>query len=427
MESEHISDTKNEKGVLSLIPYASYFSCPPVTGGARHILKTLTALANSGKYLVSLLVPVTSPEKARQVTAYLKGAPGFRKVWGVECERECRGGSWERDTVPGGAVYLYCSSLYREALSRVLRENAFHIVLVETSDMLWTVPLIRKIQPWAKIVLNLQNADSLLMRRMVENGGLTGRVREKYLMEYHKAIAWEKRFWPAVDYCLAVSSQEALMFRSLAPGVPVEVVVAGGGVEEVASPAGFRPGIAPLDISFVGTMWYPNIHGILWFVESVFPEVVRNFPKTRLHVLGSGRPPANFIERLGESGSVVFWGRQEDERSILASTSVFIVPLFIGAGARIKIMTAWSLGIPVVSTTIGAEGLDCEGGRDILIADTTEGFACCVMSLLKDPRLRKKLAAGGRAIVKKLYSETAAAERVTVFFDMVSSSRKKHT
>lgn len=408
--------------VLCLAPYPPFLDCPPLYGGALHVIKNLTALGNTGRYRISLFLPAASPDHVRRVAGYLKGRRGFQKVWGVVCDGDLSGGPGDAGAVPDGAMPLYRSRAYREVLTRVLKENPFDIVVLETSYMLWPVSLIRELQPEAKIVLDLQNAEHLLWRRMAENGGLVGDSGERCLKEYRKTLEWEKRYWPRVDYCMSVSPLESRIFSAYAPNIPVGVVVAGGGVSVGGPLPGHVPAVSPGDLSFVGGMWYPNVHGLFWFVEKVFPLVEKPFPRARLHIVGAGKPPGSLLKMLKARGkSVVFWGQQEDERIILAGAGVFVVPLFIGAGARIKIMTAWSLGIPVVSTSIGAEGLYCNPGRDILIADTPDGFTSCVTAVLADYRLREKLVRNGKDTVCRMYSEAVAAEKVIRFFNRVAA------
>lgn len=412
--------------VLSLAPCPPFLICPPISGGAMHIIRPLIFLGSTGNYQISILFPAASPDHVNQVGSYLEGRPGFGRIKGVVCRGKPEDPGEIRNWVPDGALYLYGSSLYREALEGMLRESPFDIVVIETSYMAWTVPLIRKLQPGARIVLDLQNVEHLVLRRMVENGNLAGRAREKYLSEYRKTLVWEKSFWPRVDFCMAVSRREAELFSLYAPNVPVEVVVAGGGFSMIQAPDRREySGVSPHDLAFVGTMWYPNVHGLMWFMEKVFPLVGKPFPRSRLHIVGSGTPPGRLLEAVRSRQSVVFWGQRRDDKSILAGAGVFIVPLFIGAGVRVKIMNAWSMELPVVSTSIGAEGLACKNGIDILIADTSEEFAGCVVSLLSDPLLREALARNGRRLAEEMYSEKAAAEKLVRFFETVAKAGQK--
>ncbi|MFZ5647346.1 MAG: glycosyltransferase family 4 protein [Bacillota bacterium] len=428
MVSGNITVKKRGRQVklLSLAPYPPFLICPPISGGAIHIIKPLIALGSTGNYQITLLFPASSQEHAGQVKGYLDGRPGFKKVEGVVCERQRGDDEGAREWVPDGALFLFCSRQYSQSLERTLQEGAFDIVVVETSYLAWTVPVIRKILPKARVVLDLQNVEHLIMKRMVKNGNLSGPAREKYVLEYRKTFNWEKRFWPEFDFCMAVSPLEAELFSKYAPAVPVEVVVAGGGIE-AESHRGRVPieGISPADIAYVGTMWYPNVHGLLWFIEKVFPRVRTLYPRTRLHIVGSGRPPASLLSVISGSDSIVYWGQVRDDRSILARAGVFVVPLFIGAGTRIKIMTAWSLELPVVSTSIGAEGLSCKDGIDIMIADTPGKFAAGIVKLLSDPLLREAIGRNGRRLVEERYSERVAIDRIINLFSTVSKIKLK--
>ncbi|MFZ5644967.1 MAG: glycosyltransferase [Bacillota bacterium] len=387
-----------------------------------HIINPLIALGKTGSYSISILFPAPSAGHAGQVKAYLKQYPGFTNIAGVIYRGETPNPTGVREHIPDGAAYLLGSSGYREALKQMLGENDFDIVVVETSFMLWTLALIRDMQPNAKVVLDLQNAEHLLLRRMAEQGGLSAENRVKYLQEYKKTLDWEKKHWPLVDACMAVSPLEAEIYKKYAPGVPVEVVVAGGGVEAKRASGNNNQLVTPFDIAFVGTMWYPNVHGLTWFLREVFPGVRNHFPQSRLHIVGSGKPPQSLVGAVRNNQSVVFWGQLEDERSVIGGAGVFVVPLFIGAGSRIKIMTAWSLGLPVVSTAIGAEGLSFKKGLDILIADTPSDFSGCVMGLLADSSLRRMLSLNGKRQFEALYSREVASQKVIRFFNSMVSN-----
>lgn len=412
--------------LLSLAPYPPFLICPPMSGGALHIIKPLIVLGSTGDYHVSLLFPASSQEHVHQVKSYLEDRQGFVKAEGVVCQKQWNDTLGVRDWVPDGALYLYGSPQYREALKRILQDGHYDIVVVETSYMAWTIPLIREAQPKARIVLDLQNVEHLLMRRMIKNGNLSGQAREKYLSEYHKTLNWEKKFWPSFDYCMAVSPLEAGFFSTFAPGVPVEVMVAGGGVGTDEMQNRPYPGISPYDLAYVGTMWYPNLHGLLWFIEKVLPRVRIRYPNTKLHIVGSGSPSGKLLSAINGQKSVVFWGQRRDERGILAGAGVFVVPLFIGAGTRIKIMTAWSLEIPVVSTTIGAEGLSCKQGIDILIADSPDEFADCIIRLLSDPLMKEAVGRNGRRLVEEMYSEQVARDKTINFFNYITKGKPKN-
>ena len=160
----------------------------------------------------------------------------------------------------------------------------------------------------------------------------------------------------------------------------------------------------PMAVTHLGTMfWPPNIEGVLWFARRVFPRVLAEVPEARFVVVGKD-PPQEVRDLALQVRRVQVTGYVPDPKPYLAETGVFIVPLRAGGGMRVKIVDAWAWGVPIVSTTIGAEGIAVEDGRDILIADEPEAMAEAVIRVLRDPALGQRLRANGRDCVEARYN-----------------------
>jgi glycosyltransferase involved in cell wall biosynthesis len=146
------------------------------------------------------------------------------------------------------------------------------------------------------------------------------------------------------------------------------------------------------DLVFTGSMdWLPNIDGIKWFVQEILPAIRRRRPACSVVV--AGRRPASEVEALAaRDAGVIVTGTVPDIRPYLWGSSIAIVPLRIGGGTRLKIYESMAAGVPVVSTAVGAEGLTCHNGKDILIADSPEAFARACLDLLERAELRRPIA-----------------------------------
>ena len=160
------------------------------------------------------------------------------------------------------------------------------------------------------------------------------------------------------------------------------------------------------DILHLGTMyWMPNIEGVLWFVHQVWPKVVAKLSGAKL-VIGGKNPP-HAIRELSKSNNresfIKVIGYIPDPTPYLQSAGVFIVPLLSGGGMRVKIIDAWRWGLPIVSTSIGAEGILHKPGENILIADDEDEFANAVIRVLQEPELAMKLRKNGRQWVEEKY------------------------
>ena len=158
----------------------------------------------------------------------------------------------------------------------------------------------------------------------------------------------------------------------------------------------------PFRITMLGGMhWPPNLEGISWFMERIWPRVASAAPESVLTLIGK-RPPAR-LARAASHGQVKIAGYVSDLQTFLSETAAFVVPLRTGAGMRVKILDAWCWGLPVVSTSIGAQGIRAAHGENLLLADDEDSFAECLIRVLKDTKLAHRLADGGRATVEACY------------------------
>ncbi|MDX1688696.1 MAG: glycosyltransferase family 4 protein [Candidatus Promineifilaceae bacterium] len=156
-------------------------------------------------------------------------------------------------------------------------------------------------------------------------------------------------------------------------------------------------------VTFLGGLhWPPNAEGVLWFMEEVWPQVQKQAPDAVLTILGKN-PPSAVVRRAQVDAHVEAPGYVEDVTPYLAETVAFIVPLHAGGGMRVKILDAWSWGLPVVSTTIGVEGLWYRDGENVLIADRPGAFAQATLRLLMRPEQAAALGAAGRQTVEAHY------------------------
>lgn len=160
---------------------------------------------------------------------------------------------------------------------------------------------------------------------------------------------------------------------------------------------------APNRLVFSGSMdWYPNEDAILYFIEEILPLVAAQVPDVSLTVVG--RNPSAKLRTMAERVGVTVTGTVDDVRPHVAEASLYIVPLRIGGGTRLKIFEALAMGKATVSTTVGAEGLDVVPGIHLLLADGPAMFSGAIVALLRDPERRRSLGCEGRRLVEERYS-----------------------
>jgi len=166
----------------------------------------------------------------------------------------------------------------------------------------------------------------------------------------------------------------------------------------------------PHRLVFVGSMdWLPNQDGVKHFVENVWPAIREKCPDAEFRVVG--RNPTPMVEQLGRAPGVEIMGTVPDIRPYLAEAAVAVVPLLVGGGTRLKIFEAMAMQKAVVSTPLGAEGLEVTSGRDVQLVDAGQEFADAVVELLQDAEKRRQMAAAARKLVEENYSAETIARQ----------------
>ncbi len=250
----------------------------------------------------------------------------------------------------------------------------------------------------ALVVLDEHNIEYELFKRMSESE--QSWVRRLFCREeYRKFRREEERVWQSVDAISITSEREAQIVREQVPGKAVMSVPNGVDTDRVR-PTSEAP--KPGSLVFVGIMSYrPNVDGIVYFAREVLPKVCARVPSAHLTIVGAGW--SDEIASLA-GPHVTITGFVPDVRPHIAQASAMVIPLRMGSGTRLKVLEGLAAGKPLVSTSIGCEGIAVRDGEHLLIGDDPETFAQQVVRVLNEPDLAQALSRGGRALVEEQYS-----------------------
>ncbi len=289
--------------------------------------------------------------------------------------------------------YLYESPAFRRRLTELLRSQTFDLVHADSLDLAGYLPACAGV-PVVCVHIDVETA---LMRRRAAVD--RKRWRGAYLRFQARLMAKVERRWcERVALNVAVSDLDRSLLKQIAPAARVAVVANGVDLEE------FRPDGAPgAGVAYVGgTNTFPNLDALEFFCEQILPHLRTSSAAVPVRWIGraSAEEQRDYRARFG----VELTGYVDDVKPLMRDAACHIAPLRVGGGTRLKILNSWAMAKPVVSTSIGCEGLDAVDGENILIRDDPREFANAIRAVLEDDSLRRRLGEAGRATVERLYS-----------------------
>lgn len=378
--------------ITQICPY------PPSNGGAIKTFNILTHLGSKHRITLVVLVrneaEVEALEQLRPYCAEIRPCMIHRSV-----SRNCMDAA---SSLARGRSFII-SRDYRKRMSELVTKS-----LEEGQDLIYAdhLQVFQYVPDEAPcpVLLDEHNVEWRIIERFAKakssNNGLASRIFA--WSEWPKLRTYELGACAKADHILTVTEQDRAVLAF--EGIPLEKITSvpiGTDVERV------RP-VDLVDnssqIISIGTMsWPPNADSALFFCSEIFPLVREAVPEARFSIVGSN-PPAE-ITALGKIGSSVeVTGFVRDVTEKARESAVFVVPLRVGSGMRVKILDAMAMGLPVVTTSIGCEGINVRDGEHVIVPDTPGEFAKAVIRLLRSPKERVRIAAAGRKLVEESYS-----------------------
>jgi glycosyltransferase involved in cell wall biosynthesis len=309
------------------------------------------------------------------------------------------------------SVKRYASVRMKRQIEFLLENEKFDSLVC---DFLFPAPNIPDI---SRAVLFQHNVESVIWRRHVEQAANQAK-RAYFRLQARRMEAFERDICRRSGKVVGVSAVDSRTFAELFGIQDVSAVQTGVDIGYFEPPAQSEP---QADLIFVGSMdWLPNIDGMQYFANEILPLIRKERPDCRVAI--AGRRPTPAIQELGKrDNGIIVTGTVPDVRPYLWGSAISIVPLRIGGGTRLKIFEAMAAKLPVVSTTVGAEGLPVTDGKHIAIADSPELFAQRCLTLLTDEDRRKKMAAEAWDLVARQFSWDAVTRE---FEDMLRAGPK---
>ena len=296
-------------------------------------------------------------------------------------------------------VLNYTTSPMKRALENFLSQEDFDIIQVESIHLMSYLPIVRKARKRPVVVCDWHNVESELMQRYSQRE--PGRLRRAYASRTARLMSeFEKRALRDFDAHITVSQRDAERLRTISPDARIFVIENGVDIDFYSDLGANDESLRRL--VFVGSMdYHANIDAAVNFAREVWPQVRERQPKLIFTIVG--KDPAPEVRGLAQIHGIEVTGTVDDVRPFYRDASVAVVPLKVGGGSRLKILEAMAAGVPVVSTTLGAEGLEVHHDENILIADTNEQLVAAITSVIENKTRRDHLSAAGRALVSSRY------------------------
>jgi glycosyltransferase involved in cell wall biosynthesis len=293
---------------------------------------------------------------------------------------------------------LNCDSRAAESfLRKLFTSQTFDSVQIEGVHMRRYLPLLKGLAPGIPVLCDWHDIHSEQMSRFSQSG--VSMPKRWYAARTARKLAGHEDLLlaecPLHAACSQVDREKLLRRHSEAK---IHIVENGVDVPFYDSPR--EPSAGSSSIVFVGNMSYhANTDAVTYFAQSIWPLIRRDAPELRFTIVGSN--PTSEVRQLAQLPGIEVTGTVDDVRTYYRQAAAVAVPLRAGTGTRLKILEAMAAGVPVVSTAIGAEGLEAPDGNVILIADSPERFAASILSLARDPVRRDRMAAAARVWVER--------------------------
>ncbi|MCW3101579.1 MAG: hypothetical protein JWO09_19 [Bacteroidetes bacterium] len=310
-------------------------------------------------------------------------------------------------------IARFYSPAFEAKLIQVLEKDAYDIVQLESLFVSMYIPAIRR-HSKAKVVLRAHNIEHRLWERNADTAGKL--LKKKYFSFLAGRLKqYELETLNSYDAVAAITPQDAGWFSESGFNKPLSVIPFGMDLNSIQQKNGIQEDKA--SVFHIGAMdWKPNMEGVNWFLEKVWDKVLMEHPNAKLYL--AGRNMNDELKSLKRK-NVEIVGEVADAHEFIQSKGLMIVPLLSGGGMRVKLIEGMALGKVVLSTTIGAEGVECEDGMNILIADDPADFAAVIGKYLSDQSHLAPIGVRAKQFAAEYYNNDDISRKLTLFYKSV--------
>ncbi len=312
--------------------------------------------------------------------------------------------------LPYNAVRFFTDD-YCKALKGLLSAEKFDVIQLEGIYMAWYINIIRQ-NSNAIISLRAHNIEHEIWHRYANHE--KNYFKKLYLKILSKRIKhFEASMVNKYDLIIPITDRDAIAFNELGNRMPSLTIPAGFDSTQLGASS---DEILFPSIFYIGTLdWFPNQDGLQWFLTKVWPLVLEKQPQLIFHVAGRNAPPW-LAAKLKNSRNVVYHGEVDNAQEFINTYAIMVVPLFSGSGMRVKIIEGMAMGKTIVTTAIGAEGIDIQSGKNIFIEESSWDFAQRIITITENKTICTKVGANAHSFVKNSYDYLVLSKKLTNFY-----------
>ncbi|HOP42122.1 MAG TPA: glycosyltransferase family 4 protein [Flavobacteriales bacterium] len=386
--------------------------CPPVDGGSKAMHNLTTGLLKAGHEVVVRCISTPKhPMRTGEIPEAYRRSTDVRAVF-VDTSLNIVDAFTDLITADNYNLSRFFSPDMDIELIRTLSGSRFDIILLESLFMTPYIATVRRYTQ-APIVLRSHNLEHVVQERIAQG------ERNPLKRPYRRFLAKQLRdhelaVLERIDGVAAISSSDLAHFRAQHAELPMCTIPFGVDIE--AYPLQPWPDGAPTCFHLGSMDWLPNEDGIRWLLDEVWPRAIAERPGLRLELAGN-QMPQDLLE--AEIPGVRIRGRVPDARQFMEEGQIMVVPLLSAGGMRVKIVEGMALGKAVLSTTIGAEGIEAEDGRQMILADGPEAFAKALVRTHDDPAGTRAIGEAARQLIAERYDDRRIVADLIAFFEQL--------
>jgi len=394
--------------ILHIMPYVPV---PPDFGGALRMYHILRHLVQH--HDVTMLVSGSQDDRGKILHDF---GPQLRALHIVPIQLDRKYWRlWQMGAMVKGRSFLGFLAFNKQVqrkIDELLDQNEFDVIQTEFTFMGGF-----QIKGKALKILDAHNIEHENYRRMWVNArSLLRKIH--YYREYKKLSKEEIEACRRYDAVFTTSENDKKILDALVPSV-VKFVVPNGVDTQYFKPS--TESEEPYSLIFTGMMAYlPNHDGMLYFLDEILPHIQQQIPEVKIYIVGN-KPPQELLKRA--SSNVIVTGHVDDVRPFIRRSSVYVVPLRMGSGTRLKVLEAMAMKKPIVTTSIGCEGIDVKDRESVLMEDSPMEFAGAVVELLKNQRLRRALSENGYNLVHARYDWSIIGQSIEQYYQTLLANK----